>query len=510
LSTWVLPTLYGAAGLLVVAFVALFVIRRRNAPATQSGKAAATGPLDRWGMLQAAFDRATLGIGFVNSDWQWLEVNRKLLASLGYGRSEMANLPLRFLTHPEDRKREAPLFAEMRAGKRAGYTMTKRLLRKNGEYRSVRVQMLRFAETPQVLFQCSVDDTPNHLSQVETLSAALAEVEESAAILCDTSGIITGWNKGAERLFGYSAEEVLGSGWSRLHEGESRESLTRMIAAAAQNGYTRALNRRRRNDETTIVVRSVIIADLLRGESSGFLEICHAAATARTAPAERHEIVWKSIPGTDIPDLLAATAEHARSGMLHVRSTNGEKRFAFEHGQLVSCSSDSDSRALGQVLIDAGVIDEKVRKAALDAQRASGESFGSSIVDLASVTEDDIAEAIRSKAKKEIADATTWPRAEWMFGAFPPKPPVDTIPVAIDIRGILDELLPQHRLVGRANAKKRIYHDADCSAGRSIPRQHRIFFDSPAEAEEKGYRACSRCHASNAGDDVFHDAASVF
>lgn len=507
MANWLLPALAGAVALALVALIVL-MMRRRKAPPAQNGKVAAlAGPLDRSGMLQAAFDRATLGIGFVNADWQWLEVNRKLLSSLGYGKTEMGNLPLRFLTHPEDRKREAPLFAELRAGKRAGYTMTKRLLRKSGDYRSVRVQMLRFAETPQVLFQCTVDDSPGHLSQVETLSAALAEVEESAAVLCDTSGIITGWNKGAERLFGYSAEEVLGSGWTRLHEGESRESLTRMVAAAAQNGFTRALNRRRKSDGSTVVVRSVLIADLLRGEASGFLEICHAASGARVDDS-RPEIIWTTITGDQLAETLSRVADEAGSGTLHVRSTNGDKRFLFEHGQLVACTSDRDERLLGQLLVDAGVIGEDTRRAALDAQRTSGDSFGNSVVDVSGVTEDDIAETIRAKAKREIADAASWPRAEWSFGEGA-RPAMETIPVAIDMRGLLAELTPPARLIGRKNAKKRLYHATDCSAAASIPRQHSVTFDTPEDAEDQGYRPCSRCLTTSA-ESVFADSAAVF
>jgi PAS domain S-box-containing protein len=55
------------------------------------------------------------------------------------------------------------------------------------------------------------------------LDVALAEVGTHALILLDPSGCIVGWLAGAERLLGYTAEEIVGKNSSMLFTPEDLE-----------------------------------------------------------------------------------------------------------------------------------------------------------------------------------------------------------------------------------------------------------------------------------------------
>jgi PAS domain S-box-containing protein len=436
MEPWVFPALLAAVAALGVLLVVLRVSRRRDAPTSVAPPA----PLDRAGMLNAAYDRSNVGIGFVDAEWQWLDANRKLLSILGYIKSDLTSVPLRFLTHPDDRKREAALMNDLRTGKRSAYSLTKRLLRKTGDYRSVRVHMLRCAETPQIIYQCVIDESAS-TSHVQTLANALADVQESAAILCDTAGNITAWNKGAERIFGYSAAEAIGTAWTKLHATETRESLARLVAKAAEQGFARSLNTRRCKDESHVVVRSVIVADLMRGGSSEFLEICHKEGAAKIAsPAEVRRDT--PIPATNVSSPATVGISAAPAAV----APDDEVTFELEPVRDDDPSPDAELAALRK----AHPVDD-----------VSGD----------------------------------WP-LEWDVSDEGLALPADMIPAPIDVQSILTEVANPAPLVARANAKKPTYHEASCASAQNIPRDQRIYFLSAAEAEQQKFRPCGKCLAA--------------
>src|SRR5215475_6524008 len=71
-----------------------------------------------------------------------------------------------------------------------------------------------------------------HSDLVARRLAAIVDNSDDAIIGKDLNSIITSWNKGAERIFGYSAEEMIGTSIMRLipleRQAEEEEILTRI------------------------------------------------------------------------------------------------------------------------------------------------------------------------------------------------------------------------------------------------------------------------------------------
>jgi PAS domain S-box-containing protein len=82
------------------------------------------------------------------------------------------------------------------------------------------------------------ENLPFSASAARAWLAAIIDSSEDAIVSKNLNSIVTSWNAGAERMFGYSAEEMIGQSITRLipedRQGAARLSQTRCIDLRAE------------------------------------------------------------------------------------------------------------------------------------------------------------------------------------------------------------------------------------------------------------------------------------
>ena len=160
------------------------------------------------------FNQAAVGIVIADMNYRYVEANQRFCDLLGYTSEELRQLTVMDVTHPDDRLRTDEQVAGLRSGKRSRYTHEKRYLRKNGSSvwcRTTVAVLKATGEGPQH-FLAIIDDISDWREAEEARSrlAAVVESTDDAVVTKTLAGIITTWNRGAQRLFGYEAQEVIG------------------------------------------------------------------------------------------------------------------------------------------------------------------------------------------------------------------------------------------------------------------------------------------------------------
>jgi PAS domain S-box-containing protein len=195
--------------------------------------------------FRAVFNQASVGMAIAGLDGRIEDVNEKFAQVVGFPREELLGKTFADFTHPDDIERTEKSVRELLEGRINDYSIEKRYVQKNREtiWSLTSVTLLRDATGgPEGFFGVVEDISERKKGEQNRLHlAAVVESSDDAIISMGLNTIIKSWNRGAQRMFGYSEEEAVGRSIQMLIPPESGDEepiiLARLLAGERIDHY---------------------------------------------------------------------------------------------------------------------------------------------------------------------------------------------------------------------------------------------------------------------------------
>jgi PAS domain S-box-containing protein len=163
------------------------------------------------------FEASNVGKSITMPDGR-LNTNRAFADFLGYTTEELKEVKWQDITPSEDIEAIEKITKSLLAGDKDSARFEKRYIHKSGKilWADVSVAMRRDAKGNPLYFISTIVDISNRklaeeaLRNSEEYQRAMISCSPVALYSTDTGGIVLSWNISAQKIFGWSAEEVIG------------------------------------------------------------------------------------------------------------------------------------------------------------------------------------------------------------------------------------------------------------------------------------------------------------
>lgn len=238
--------------------------------------------------LRAVVSQSAAGIGQGSLEGEILHVNHRFCEIVGYEEQELVGKSIADITYPDDMPEQTRLFSRL-AATGDSFDMEKRYVRKDGSLVWVNNTVSALRDGHGRIHQVavvSVDITERKKGQeAERRLASIIASSNDAILAIDLDMTITSWNGGAERLYGYKADEILGqSVLALVPEDRAKEEpvlLEQIKAGSLIEAYE--TKRRRKDGQLVDVLLSVSPIRDTAGKIVGASKIAHDISTKMEA-----------------------------------------------------------------------------------------------------------------------------------------------------------------------------------------------------------------------------------
>ena len=179
--------------------------------------------------FEAGFQHAPIGMAILGADLRWISLNQEFCSLLGYMHDELWNLDYSAIIHPEEQGKMADFREHMLNGDMHTAKIETRYACKDGSIIEVEIRsalVLTEEARPNYFIDIVEDITQLKKSRMSAHETAenyrllIENAVDHAIMRIDRNGKINSWNTGAQALFGYTEEEILGKPSSVLFSPE--------------------------------------------------------------------------------------------------------------------------------------------------------------------------------------------------------------------------------------------------------------------------------------------------
>jgi PAS domain S-box-containing protein len=262
--------------------------------------------------LQAILDNSATVIFVKDPEGRYLLVNRRyeelfhVTKTNVVGRTDYDLFPVEMADRFQ---------ANDRAALAAGLpiTMEEQVPHDDGIHSYISIKFPLHASDGAVTGVCGIATDITERKQLEAAGlhlAAIVESSEDAIISKDLSGIITSWNNGAERIFGYTAAEVLGKPVSILRAPDRPDEMPEILSKIKQGLRVEHYETRRRRKNGQIIDVALTVSPIrdAAGRIVGASKISRDISDRKRAEQERGLLLAREQEARRTAELLNRAA----------------------------------------------------------------------------------------------------------------------------------------------------------------------------------------------------------